>query len=83
MSEARGHAVMASELLAGVERYQEQLRNLSDDDKLQRQVTGAIGRDNANIDYTVQLAMAQALTALALAITEDAHRTDYVPEGDD
>lgn len=71
MSEARRHAITASELLTQVESHEERLRGLSDDERLQMVVTGGFSRANADKKWTVEVATAHALVALALSQTEE------------
>lgn len=70
MSEARTHAVTASELLDSLERLTTQLREASPDRMLQLQATGSIVQINRTIEYTMQLSAAHSLAALALIHTE-------------
>lgn len=70
MSDARRHAVTASELLALTERLTEQLDALTDDERLQMIVTGGMEKSNTDLHWTVEVATAHAVTALALAATE-------------
>jgi hypothetical protein len=68
---AREHAVIASELLASEERYARQLEALTPEQRLQMVATGAVRQSNADREWTVALAQAHAVTALALASTEN------------
>lgn len=70
LSDARKHAVTASELLESTERFSDQLANMSDDQRLQMAVTGGFTQANQDMRWTVELATAHALAALALAQTE-------------
>lgn len=71
MSSARHrHAVTASELLDSVDRVADRVAKLSDEERLQAAASGAIAQTNRNIEHTIELATAHALTALALAATE-------------
>jgi hypothetical protein len=49
MTEARRHAITASELLAGAERFTERLANMTPDERLQMVATGGITRANADL----------------------------------
>jgi hypothetical protein len=71
MSEARVHAITASELLAGITRAAARLDELTEDQRLQMAATGGYARHNADMRWTVELALANALTALALSMTEE------------
>jgi hypothetical protein len=57
-------------LLESTERLSEKLTNLTSDERLQMVATGGFRRANADLDWTVKLATAHALTALALERTE-------------
>ena len=63
------HARMASSLLVGIEQVQDRLDNLTEDERLQRVVSGAVRSTNESIKWTTQLAIAHALTAIAMEQT--------------
>lgn len=67
---ARDHAITASELLVSAERFSDRLEQMTMDERLQMHVTGGMTRANADLRWTVELAQAHALTALALERTE-------------
>lgn len=71
MNEARRHAITASELLASTDRVAERIKNLTLDERMQMVVSGETSRLNADLAWTVDLAQAHALTAIALAHTDD------------
>jgi hypothetical protein len=71
MNEARRHAVTASELLGNTERFSERLAAMTPDEHMQMIATGGFARANADLHWTAELAIAHALTALALIQTED------------
>lgn len=75
MNEARRHAITASEMLGGAERFSERLTNLTPDERLQMAVTGGFSRANADLKWTIDLAVAHALSALALALTSEPETT--------
>jgi hypothetical protein len=60
------HAVEASSLLEGVSSYSDRLEKLTADERLQMAVTGGFKKVNADMQFTIDLAQAHALTALAL-----------------
>lgn len=72
LPEARRHAVTAAELLDGCDRFSARLAGLSPDEHLQMVATGQIGQANRDLAWTVDLATAHALAALALQITAEA-----------
>jgi hypothetical protein len=65
------HAYQAAALLAGIDRRAEQLENLSDEDRLQMIAAGSFSRVNADLSWTATLAIAHALTSIALALSDD------------
>lgn len=70
--DSRRHALTASELLNNVEELEAKLRNLSADERLQLHATGRVRGVNEDLRWTVQLALAHAVTALALGRIEAA-----------
>jgi hypothetical protein len=68
--DARRHAEKASELLAGTEALSARLEAMSPDERLQMVATGGFGRANADLRWTVELAIAHALAAVALKATD-------------
>lgn len=70
MSEARDHAIIASELLDSETRIAARLEHLTPDERLQMQATGGVKRSNLDRQWTVTLAQAHALTALAMQLTD-------------
>lgn len=71
MTEAREHAIVASQLLDNIVEAQEQMRQLLDDPmhNVEAVVAGTIKRHNETVDFTLRVATAHALAALALAST--------------
>jgi hypothetical protein len=67
---ARDHAVTASQYLANIDAYADQLRTLDNDQRLQMIATGGFTRVNADQEWTAKLALAHALAAIALKLTE-------------
>lgn len=61
------HAMRADELLEAARRIEAELRELTPERKLELAVVGAVSSLNADLRYTVELAQAHAMTALALA----------------
>jgi hypothetical protein len=61
------HAVRAAEMLASLDQLDDRLGSLSPDERLQMVATDGFKRVNADMDWTAKLALAHALTALALA----------------
>lgn len=68
--EARGHAVKAATLLDALAATEAQVDAMTEDQRLQAIAMGAIKRFNDSARYTVDLATAHALAALALHLTE-------------
>lgn len=62
------HARRASDLLAGVDAVERQLSELTPDEHLLMAVNGGFTQSNRNVEHTIALAHAHALTALALAL---------------
>lgn len=71
MSDAREHAITASELLENLERATRDFREVSPEKHLEMAVTGKIKALNETFDFTVQVAVAHALAAIALELTAD------------
>ena len=71
MSTAREHAIIASELLDGERALEARLDNVTEEERLQMIATGQVGRINADRKFAVDVALAHALTALAMAQTEE------------
>jgi len=67
---ARAHAERADRLLEAVANAEERVSALSEDDHLQLAVSGGIKRFNADQKWTADLAVANALVAIALALTD-------------
>jgi len=65
------HAIKAAENLAALQRVMDQWRNMSQGDRIQSIASGAVAQRNKDMDYTLQLTIAHALTALALHFTRD------------
>lgn len=63
------HATLASELLHGVHTMSARLDNLTDDQRLQMVINDGFTRMNKDMRWTAELALAHALTALALDLT--------------
>ena len=70
MTGSRDHAVAASQLLANLEGLAERLANLTPEDRLQMAATGGFTRVNADQQWTRDLAVAHALAAIALHLTD-------------
>ena len=71
MSVARDeHSMQARELLRGVDQLQDELEGLTPDRRLELAVAGAMPSLNADLRFTVELAIAHALTAIAVALEE-------------
>jgi len=68
---AREHAIRASELLNGVDEYDQQLQRLDEAERLHMIAAGATSAANAQMEFWRDLAVAHAQTALALAATEE------------
>lgn len=69
-SEARAHALQASELLDGISALSHRLENLTPDERLQMIVHDGFKKTNADLRWSAELAIAHALAALALVETE-------------
>ncbi len=70
MADARTHAATASELLENIDKTGERLRQLSPEDHLQMVASGEFTRINADLKWTVDLALAHAIAAIALVCTD-------------
>jgi predicted hotdog family 3-hydroxylacyl-ACP dehydratase len=68
--DAREHAERAASLLAGVDRLEAHVESLDEQQRLELVVAGGIARVNADLRYSLDVAIAHALTALALWTTE-------------
>jgi len=68
---AREHAIRASELLNQIDHWTERMENLTPDEEIQLRVTGGVRRFNTQIEFSRDLALAHAQTALALAATDE------------
>ena len=66
MNEPRWHAERADELLAGIAQLSSQLEAMTREERDEAARLGALARANADLRWTAQLAVAHALTALAL-----------------
>jgi hypothetical protein len=64
---AAEHAARADALLAGCAALEAELDELSPERRLELTVSGAFPVMNANLRWTAELAVAHALTALAIA----------------
>lgn len=71
MTEAREHALIASQYLVNLDTFAEKLRGMDAEQRLHMFATGGIKQANADQEYTLQVATAHALAAIALALTED------------
>lgn len=80
ITEARRHAVTASQLLANLETFAQDMSNLTPDQRLQLIATGRLARLNESQEWTKDLAVAHALAALALAMTGDAKSVEFAEE---
>lgn len=67
---AREHAEQASRLLVSIAERERELDELDEHDRLAASVSGAFTRYNRNVEHTIALAQAHALTAIALADVE-------------
>jgi hypothetical protein len=70
LSEARAHAVSASQLLENATSVSAQFRDLSPERRLEFAANGGFARANADLQWTLEVAAVHALTALALALTD-------------
>jgi hypothetical protein len=66
---ASSHAAKASALLATLARQEEELADLNAERDLELAVSGGYARLNADRRWTLELAIANALTAIALELT--------------
>jgi conjugal transfer/entry exclusion protein len=66
---AREHAIFASQLLDNLQDWQDQLQNLTPDQRLQMSVTGGVKQVNAAMEFTLASAQAHGLAALAMQAT--------------
>ena len=64
------HALEADRLLRAIDTRSEQLQSLTPDERLQMTALGGFKRENESFEWTLQLAIAHALTALALRPTD-------------
>lgn len=64
---ALAHALKAQELLDAVRIRSEKLEQLTEDERLQMVVSGGFAKSNRDLEWTVELAKAHALTASAIA----------------
>lgn len=76
MSEARTHAVTASQLLENVESTQKRLEGLTPEQRLEMAASGQFPRLNADLKWTVDLALAHAIAAIALVVTDEVDEHD-------
>lgn len=76
---ANDHALRARELLMGAEALQEELNGLSDERRLELAARGAMPRLNADLRWTAELAIANALTAIALQLAGDVQLEEREP----
>jgi hypothetical protein len=72
---AAEHAEVAQSLLRGIKAYSKRLAEMTDDERLQMVVGGGMGRANDDLRWTAELAIAHALTAIALQLTEAVPQT--------
>ena len=70
MSGGRVDAVKASSLLDNVALATKQMDELDEEQRLQMQATGGFSTHNADQRWRVELAIAHALTAIALEMTQ-------------
>ena len=68
--DARHHAEQASALLSGIDAMSERLDRMDDDERLRAAIAGGFARVNQDLRWTCELAIAHALTALALGSLE-------------
>lgn len=68
------HALRARALLAGAEELERRLADATPEQRLELAASGAIGRVNADLRWTAELAIANALTAIALQLADAAGR---------
>lgn len=80
ITEARRHAITASQLLSNLETFDQDMKALGRDERLQLAVTGGLRVLNANQEWTKDLAVAHALAALALHLTEDGKTTEFAED---
>jgi len=69
------HAERASTLLLGVEAAERELSELEPERELELAVSGGMARLNRNVEHTIRLAQAHALTAIAIARAEELAET--------
>lgn len=70
MSDARTHAIQASELLDSLDRLTEHVKTLSPERRFEMMVTGKTAEINDSIEFVLRLSKAHSLAALALVHTE-------------
>lgn len=70
MDRAKEHALDAHELLAAVHARQDELEGLDTNERLQLTAAGSWSKINADLAFTVELATAHALTAIALCLED-------------
>lgn len=66
MASAAEHAIIASQLLDQIAQVDDQVRGMTDDQRLQAIATGDAQRINEAVNHSLKLAAVNALTALAL-----------------
>ena len=69
--DARTHAVTASQLLGNADEFSRALQTQTAEQRLHMIASGGVERANADLDYTIRVATAHALAAIALHMTED------------
>lgn len=80
ITEARRHAVTASQLLGNLETFAQDMSSLTPERRLQLVASGGLARLNENQDWTRELAVAHALAAIALSLTGDSKSVEFAEE---
>ena len=70
ISPARRHAVTASQLLVNLDNFAEEMRTIDPHRRLELIASGSVAQMNEDQKWTKDLAVAHALAALALHLTE-------------
>ena len=73
---AADHARIASTLLESIDTFQQRIRAMSPEERLAFAAGGGVKIANADIDYTIALAQAHALTASAMIAAGVIHTDD-------
>lgn len=73
---AHEHALRAGALLAGIERTERHVDEASPEERLAWAASGMTARVNADLRWSAEVAIAEALTAIALQLTEPVERAN-------